>query len=347
MDWASLVSLGVSLAQSGVKYATATAAQKQALDALAKAQQMIAQGQANFGNIKTPTYNPTDLKSTQLGDTELKGIQGDPQGRLAEQQAYLELKKLSDNGGLSLGDTAALNEIEGNLNRNASGRDAALRNQYAARGQLGGGAQLAMELNQNQQAGERANQQGESVAAQAQARALAAIKEQAGLGRQMSQDDYDKKAAAAKAADLIKERNVANSMQANQQNNQWLNQGFQNDLSKAQGQAGLIPQGVAVQEAIGNVNKNYTLGQGSQINQDIGSIGGAVGGMGGGGGSKNNPSSPGSTSPPPLVNADGSLAGGGSDPNAWEGWNGQRPTSEGVEVKDYDYPHSLNEDDNP
>ncbi len=340
MDWAALVQLGVSLAQSGVTYATATASQKQALDALAKAQQMIAQGQANFGNIATPKYNPTDLKSTQLGDTELKGIQNDPQGRLAEQQAYLELKKLSDNGGLSLGDTAALNEIEGNLNRNASGRDAALRNQYAARGQLGGGAQLAMELNQNQQAGERANQQGESVAAQAQARALSAIKEQAGLGRQMSQDDYEKKAAAAKAADLIKERNVANSMQANQQNNQWLNQGFQNDLSKAQGQANLISQGVANTEKTGAQNMAGTAAGGALATSLIGAGGKALGGA------NSNPSSPDSTSPPPLVNADGSLAGGGSDPNAWTGWNGQKPASTGVAVSDYD-PQKIREDDNP
>ena len=327
MDYSALVNMGLGLVQQGVTYATATAAQKQALDALQKAQAMIAQGQANFANLKTPTYNPTDLKSTQVGRSELGGIQSDPQGRVAEQQAMAELQKLADNGGLSLADMKAVNDIQQNLNQNAQARDKSLQNSYAARGQLGGGAQLAMELNQNQQAGQRANQEGESVAAQAQARALAAIKEKAGLGRQMSEDEYNKAAKAAEANDLIKQHNVQNSMQANQQNNQWLNQGFQNDLSKVAGQSGLIGQGVANAMNTGKQTSDFTAAQGATVRD-------AVGGL------KQQPgsASPPATSPPPMVQADG-----GGDPNAWAQWGGQKP-SEAPVVQDYD-PNKLTEED--
>ncbi len=332
MDYGALIDIGAKLLDAGVTYGTATAAQKQALDAYAQAQKMIAEGQANFKNIATPQYK--QITPERLGDTELKGIQNDPQGRLAEQQAYAELKKLSDSGGLSLGDQAALNEIQGNLNRNAMGRDKALQNSYAARGQLGGGAQLAMELSQGQNANERANQQGESIAAQAQARALAAIKERAGLGRQMSQDDYEKKAAAAKAADLIKERNAANSMQAQQQNNQWMNQGFANDLAKAQGQSGLIGQGVANILGTGNVNSNYTKAMGTLAGDTINGVAGGVKkGIGSGGDQST------ATSPPPMVTADSTT----SDPNAWSQWTGQG-SSEGATLNDYDG-QKLKEDD--
>lgn len=331
MDYAGLVNMGLQLAQSGVTYATATASQKQALDALAKAQQMIAQGQANFGNIATPKYNPQSIQATQAGRSELGGIQNDAQGRGAEQQAMAELQKLADNGGLSLADQASLNEIQGNLNRNAQSRQMATANQFAARGQLGGGAQLAMALQGGQDADQRANQQGESVAAQAQARALAAIKERAGLGREMSQDSYNKAADAAKANDLIKQHNIANSMQANQSNNQWLNQGFQNDLSKAQGQAGLISQGVANAEKTGAQNMAGTAAGGALATSLIGAGGKVVQGA------TSNPNSPGSTTPPPLVNADGSLAGGatsgGSNPDEWSRLTG---TSGDTTIDDYD-----------
>ncbi len=295
-----LADYGAQLVQEGITYATATASQKIALDALNKAQQMIQGGMANFANIKTPTYNPTDLKSTQVGRSELGDIQNDPQGRAAEQQAMAELQKLADNGGLSLADMKAVNDIQQNLNQNASARDKSLQNSYAARGQLGGGAQLAMELNQNQQAGQRANQEGESVAAQAQARALAAIKEKAGLGRQMSQDEYEKKAKAAQANDLIKQHNIANSMQANDQNNKYLNTAFGNDIDKARGQANLITaavtnardigaQGQAGANAWGQLG-GQLAGTGGKIATDIAKSGS---GSGGGSGTDSNPDSTG------------------------------------------------------
>ncbi len=301
-----------------------------------KAQANLADVKGQYKGLATPQYKT--IAPEVLGDTELKGIQNDPQGRLAEQQAYAELKKLSDSGGLSLGDQAALNEIQGNLNRNAMGRDKALQNSYAARGQLGGGAQLAMELSQGQNANERANQQGESVAAQAQARALSAIKERANLGRQMSQDDYEKKAAAAKAADLIKERNAANSMQAQQENNGWLGQGFQNDMSKINGQAGLTKDQNAITEKSGQAAANNALGTGNLIQSGIGA-GSKL--FGGGPGSTDQPGggAPAYQDPNVLNTAP---QGDGSSPSEWAQF-GQSPST-GASLNDYD-PSKLTEED--
>ncbi len=344
MDWTSLVGMGLDLAQKGVTYASATAAQRQALDALAKAQQQIAQARGDFEAVGTPTYKSIDPRSTQLGDTELKGIQGDPQGRVAEQQAYAELKKLADNGGLSLGDMKALNDIQGNLNRNATARDKSLQNSYAARGQLGGGAQLAMELAQGQQAGERANQQGESVAAQAQARALQAIKEKAGLGRQMSQDDYEKKAAAAKAADLIKQRNMDNSIGSQKYNNEILGQGFDDRFNIARGKTGLLPSGLDNAYRTGFENSKQTVANGAFASGLIGDVGRGLKGAGGSGSDiPPGGGAPDYQDPSASAQAYANPNGVTQDPSEWAQFGGQH-ASESPYVEDYD-PSRLQEDD--
>ncbi len=174
------------------------------------------------------------------------------------------------------------------------------------------------------------------MAAQAQQRAMQALQQKATLGRQMSQDDYEKKKAAAEAADLIAQRNAANSMTAQQENNQWQNQGFQNDLSKAQGQAGLIGQSVGNAEKVGAVNQAGINGQGQLAGSLVGQ-GAKLFGSGSGGST-----TPPATSAPPLVNADGSSAGGGSDPNQWAQWTSASPPSQapedtGIKLDDLDF----------
>ena len=279
MDWSALVNLGVQLAQAGVTYATANAAQKQALDALAKAQENIGATSASFDAVGAPTYTPIAPGSTALGDTELKGIQNDPQGRMAEQQALAELQALADAGGLSLADMQALNEIQSDLNQNAQARQKGLANQYAARGQLGSGAQLAMELSGQQGDLQRANKAGESAAAQAQSRAMQAILAKGNMGRQMSEDDYRKKADAAKAADLIKQRNMGNSINAQRYNNGLQEQGFNDRFDIARGKANLLPAMNANTLTTGAVNQQGTVNTGKFINDAIGAGGSAWGSM--------------------------------------------------------------------
>ena len=330
IDWSSLISAGMKLADAGITYANATAAQKQALDALAMAQKNIGATSAMYDAVGVPSYKGIDPASTQVGDTELKGIQSDPQGRLAEQQAITELQKLADNGGLSLSDMKALNDIQGNLNRNNMARQNATANQFAARGQLGSGAQLAMALRGNQDAAMSANDRGESIAAQAQQRALQAITSKATMGRQMSEDDYNKKAKAAEAADMIKQRNMANSIGAQRYNNELQGQGFDDRFNIAKAKGGLL--GAANQNALqtGAQNMAGTTANGQLASSVLQTGANAFGKMG----------STGDANPPLNNTPDWKEPGVASQPGEWGQWN---PGSQPPTV--VDEPSKLTEED--
>lgn len=264
MDWGALAGLAAKLINSGM---SAADAQKMAMDALNKAQGNIGQARADYDAVGTPHYD--NVVAEQLGPTALNGIQNDPAGRAAEQQAIAKLQELADNGGLSLADMAALNQIQGNLNRNVQSNRKSLENQFAARGQLGGGAQLGMELAGNQNAAQNANQAGESAAGQAQARAMQAIMQKGNMGRQMSQDDYAKKSEAAKATDLINQRNAAARTAATMANNSFAGQGFDDRMAVAHGKSSLLAPTLDNAYRVGNQQSSYRAAQADQVNNAI------------------------------------------------------------------------------
>lgn len=229
-----------------------------------------------------------DVTAQQVGPSALEGIPQDLQARQAQQESMGALDDLSAHGGLSLADMQALNEIQRNLNRNTSARRQSTANEFAARGQLGSGAQLAMDLAGQQQAAESANQRGESTAAQAQARALQAILQKGQMGRQMGNDDYQRKAAAAQARDAIEARNAAARTDASKTNNAYRGQSFQDELAKAQGKTKLSGDINQVVFGKGQTSANNTLANANNTNTAIkgatslfGNNGGGSGGSGG------------------------------------------------------------------
>ncbi len=233
--------------------------------------------QARFGDydaIGSAGYQP--IQAQEQGRSELGNIQSDAQARMAEQQAIAKLQELADNGGLSLADMKALNDIQANLNRNNSARQQGLANQYAARGQLGSGAQLAMDLSNQQNAAMNANDAGESAAAQAQARALQAILQKGSLARQMGNDDYQRQAAAAAANDAINARNAAARTDANKYANTIKGQGFADKLSIAKGKGGLTGDMNQIIFGKGESNRNTGLANASYTNHLIDKGGGAI-----------------------------------------------------------------------
>lgn len=232
------------------------------------------------------------LAPQQLGPSALDQIQNDPAALAAQNEALAKLSELAANGGLSLADMKALNDIQANLNRNTQARSKGLANEFAARGQLGSGAQLGMQLQGNSDAAMNANRAGESAAAQAQARAFDAILAKGNMGRQMSNDDYQRKLNAARARDSIEAHNAAARTDAGKYNNSIAGQGFEDELAKARGKTSLTN---SMNEAVfgkGSANKNTTLGKASAVNGNIDSATSAFGSMSGGGSSSPATSNP-------------------------------------------------------
>lgn len=202
--------------------------------------EMLRNLQARFGDYDAlGAAGYQDVTPEQLGDTALASIPEDLGARQAQQESIAALGDLSQHGGLSLADMQALNEIQGNLNRNNMARQKGLANEFAARGQLGSGAQLAMGLANQQNAAMNANQAGETAAAQAQQRAMEAILRKGEMARGMSSDDYRRKAAAAQAKDAIMARNAAARSDAARYNNSLRGQTYQDRLAQAAGKTSL------------------------------------------------------------------------------------------------------------
>lgn len=209
---------------------------------------------SDYKNLAPANYH--DITPQQLGPSALTGIQPDAQARLDEQNAIGQLDDIAKSGGLTLADKAALNKIESTLNRNASARNNSLANQFAARGQLGSGAQLAMGLANNQNAAENANERGEGIAGQAQQRAMQAVLSKAGASRNMSNDDYARKKAAAEATDAISKYNASMTTDAAKSNNAIAGQAYDDSIKRLYGQTGLTNSlnGALLGQGQGNAN---------------------------------------------------------------------------------------------
>ena len=213
----------------------------QANDVMQEAyRKMLENLQARFSDYdKLGAAGYQDIAAQQLGPSALEGIQYDPAARQAEQEALAKLTELANNGGLTLADLKALNDIQGVQNRNVSARRQGLANSFAARGQLGSGAQLAMDMQNQSDAAMNANAAGESAAAQAQARAMQAILQKGQMARGMANDDYGRKSDAARAADMIAARNAAARTDAAKANNAYRGQAYDDALRQAQGKTSL------------------------------------------------------------------------------------------------------------
>jgi hypothetical protein len=266
-DYSWIPALAGAVGKGVNSFATADKANSEMQQAYA---QMLANLQARMGDYDAlGTAGYSDVAPQMLGPSALEGIQGDPASRQAELEALAALADLADRGGLSLGDQTALNRIEGTLNQNDVARRKGLANEFAARGQLGAGAQLGMSLDAQQNAAQNANMRAEGIAGQAQDRAMQAILEKGRMSGAMSDRDYARKANAARARDAIEARNAAARMDSSKYNNSLRGQAFEDELAKARGKTALTGDMNSAVFGSGRQSANTTLGQGSAANELI------------------------------------------------------------------------------
>lgn len=231
--------------------------------------EMLRNWRERMGDYNLGPAGYKDVTAQQVGPTALDSITVDPQSRIAQQEAMAALADLNARGGLGLSDMAALNKVEGTLNRNDMARRKGLANEFAARGQLGSGAQLAMALDAQQNAAQNANERGETIAGMAQDRAMQALLQRGQMARAMGNDDYSRKADAARARDAIEARNAAARTQAAMANNSIAGQRFEDQLAQARGKTSLTN---SMNNAIfgkGRTQANNTLAQGGYRNDLI------------------------------------------------------------------------------
>lgn len=281
-DDSNIGPLLAELAQYGVGSAGVAGANKVTQAAYAAILKNLKDRFGEYAGLSPADYK--QLVAQKLGPSALEGIQPDAQTRTDEQAAIAQLDDIAKSGGLTLADKEALNRLEQTQSRAAGARNASTANQYAARGQLGSGQQLAMELAANQNATQNANASGEGIAAEAQKRAMQAVLEKGKASHDLSSEDIARKTRAAEAADAIAKYNASMATDASKYNNNIAGQTYDDTLRKLSGENAVTTNLNTALLGSGKQEANAIAGQTSMANGLIGGLAGAAKGYKSGGG---------------------------------------------------------------
>lgn len=166
----------------------------------------------------TGELTPEQEQAILQRKTELENIVMDPQLREAQMEVLSQLDEIVNSGGLDPIAQAQVNELRNNLaQQERSSREAIIQNANR-RGVGGSGLELAAQLSSQQGSATRGSQEGFNVAAQAQQRALDALKSRGQMAGDVRTQDYGIARDKASAQDEINRFNIAQRTGAQQRN---------------------------------------------------------------------------------------------------------------------------------
>lgn len=198
------------------------------------ARQMQEQALREFLRINVPSvqeqelilqeYQQTGRLSPELEqaivqqDSEMRNVSTDPRLRQAQMAALEQLQGIGQEGGLNAQARQRMAQVESEVSRQEAAQRGALMQDFARRGQMGSGMEMAAALQNQQAAAERASQRGMDLRAQAEQQALQALMQAGQLGGQMQSQEFNQAAAAAEAQDAINRFNATNRQQVQGRN---------------------------------------------------------------------------------------------------------------------------------
>ena len=164
-----------------------------------------------LGDIYAP-----DIASSRSLQSEMGGIRLDPNLAAAQSASLAGLSDIVGQGGMTLQDRANFQDANSAAQLQASRQQAAMRDEFAARGMAGSGNETVARMMASQGAADASAKAGRNMNAMAQQRALDALMQRGSLAGQMSSQDFSQKSAQAQAADNIARFNEQNRLnQAN------------------------------------------------------------------------------------------------------------------------------------
>ncbi len=178
-------------------------------------------------------YTPGLEHQISAGIAEASKTATNTIGRQAQVGALGQMQERA-NTGYSAQDRAALNQLLQQTGAANQGRMGAIEQAAQARGQAGGGSELAQQLAQASATGADQSAQSDRLAAQAQQAAMQAAAMSGQMGGQLSAEDFSQAQAKAQAADRFKQFDVQNSLAQQQRNVAAQNQGQLYNLSEQQ-----------------------------------------------------------------------------------------------------------------
>lgn len=177
---------------------------------------------------------PEMEQNFQQADSEMKAIEADPALREAQTKALDTLKREAEQQGMTLEDKIAVTEGQMASEAEAQGRQGAILQNLAARGQLGAGQELAARMQAEQAGASREALRSAEVANAARKRALDAVLRGGALAGDVRTQDFSEKSDVAKAQDEINRFNIANRQGTETRNVIARNEASRFNLSKDQ-----------------------------------------------------------------------------------------------------------------
>jgi hypothetical protein len=168
-----------------------------------------------------------------MGPSEFEKIQTDPAYKQSQFAADQALKDMGEKGGYTEADKAALQAIQNKTAQAEGAGRSAIEANMASRGQLGSGAQLAMQLQNQSQAADRDSAAAQQAAGSAQARAYQAILDRSKLASSNQAQDWNQQAQRAGAMDQAARFNAGQRADVNRYNANIPQQNFSNQMSLA------------------------------------------------------------------------------------------------------------------
>lgn len=195
--------------------------------------------------------NDEGLSGLQAGESTIKDIEADPMAVAAMRSALEKMMARAD-GGLTIQDQAALQQIQDQQAMQEQGARGAIMQNMRARGMGSSGMNYAAQLSNAQNAANQARAQGLGVGAQAQERALQALMQGGQMASNLRSQSFGEKADKARQRDAI-----------NMFNAQMRNAMFANKMGLAGQRSGLDMQGAgAVNQAAQQAAQTYeNIGQ--------------------------------------------------------------------------------------
>lgn len=166
--------------------------------------------------LNDPEY-AGDLIAEQLGETELAGLQANPELRQYRMDAIRELEERSETG-LTGAEVAQLRSLQDETGAQAMARDKAILSQMDQAGTMTSGANLAQRLLASQGAAQREAEGARNLASEASNRRAMAIQQLGQQAGSLEDTDFTRDANVARQRDAITEANLKNRMSTNQYN---------------------------------------------------------------------------------------------------------------------------------
>jgi hypothetical protein len=166
-------------------------------------------------------------------ESEVANIEEDPALRDAQLQALTAMQQRG-RVGLSAEDRAALNQVRQQVQTDSQAKQQQILQEMQARGQGGGGAELAARLSASQAGADRASTASDTIMAQAQERALQALNSSGTMASNMRNQDFGIAEAQAQAVDERNRFLANNSIGRQTRNVAALNTAQQQNLANNQ-----------------------------------------------------------------------------------------------------------------